>query len=295
LLARDLYKISVSRYLNANEHLKNINALKAQGLVSDFDQMQAQVQVENIRPVLQQMKNFFKDAKNGLKILLNIKQSVKLQLKGELSYKKELLPNEGKIIERAVQSNFDLKNLKIKNQLDEEFAAIDRGDYWPTIKAFGNYSFAGNSNNFDFRNFHSATIGVTFSINLFQGNRTKHKVQQDEIIRLQTKEQISTLRDATISQAKSKLNDLKRVQSQIDAMNRNISVAARAYQIANDRYKQGIGSELEIKDANLALSQAKINYSNAVHDYLIAKAELENLLGNVNEKYIAVYSSYLEK
>ncbi len=295
LLARDLYNISVARYKNANEHLNNINAMKAQGLVSDFDQMQAEVQVENIRPVLQQMENIFKDAKNGLKILLNISQSAELQLTGELKYKKALLPTEEEIIDRAVKSNFDLKTLKIKNQLDNEFAAIDRGGYWPTIAAFGDYTLAGNSDNWDFQNYRSATIGLSFSMNLFQGSRTKHKVQQDEITGLQTKEQISTLRDATISQVKSKLNDLKRVQSQIKAMNRNISVAARAYEIAEDRYKQGSGNELEVKDANIALSQAKVNYANAVHDYLIAKAELDNLLGNVNEKYFNEYSNYLEK
>ena len=295
LLARDLYGIAVTRYQNAKEHLKNIKAMKTQGLVSDFNQMQAEVQVENIRPVLLQMENIFTDAKNGLKILLNISQSAKLQLSGKLGYKKEQLPTEEEIIDRAVKSNFDLRTLKIKNQLDDEFAAIDRGSYWPTIAAFGDYSFAGNSDNWNFQNYRSSTIGISFSMNIFQGSRTKHKVQQDEITGLQTKEQISTLRDATISQVKSKLNDLKRVQSQIKAMSRNITIAARAYQIAEDRYKQGTGNELEVKDANVALSQAKVNYANAVHDYLIAKAELDNLLGNVNEKYFNEYTNYLEK
>ena len=131
-------------------------------------------------------------------------------------------------------------------------------------------------------------------MNLFQGGRTLRKVQQDEITGLQTKEQIATLRDATISQIKAKLNDLKRVQAQIEAMNNNIKLAERAYQIAEDRYKQGTGSELEVKDANVSLSQARVNSANAIHDYLVAKAELDNLLGAVNQKYFDEYKNYLE-
>ena len=99
----------------------------------------------------------------------------------KLGYKKEQLPTEEEIIDRAVKSNFDLRTLKIKNQLDDEFAAIDRGSYWPTIAAFGDYSFAGNSDNWNFQNYRSSTIGISFSMNIFQGSRTKHKVQQDEI------------------------------------------------------------------------------------------------------------------
>lgn len=294
LLAKDLLKISEERYVNAKEHLRNIKAMKGQGLVSDFNEMQAEVQVENIRPVLLKMENIYKNAKNGLKILLGVDQATEIKLTGDMKYSKKILPGEEEIINRAVKSNFDLNTLKIKNQLDDEFAAIDRGGYWPTLAAFGAYSFAGNSENWNFSNYNSSTIGLSFSINLFQGGRTLRKVQQDEITGLQTKEQIATLRDATVSQIKAKLNDLKRVQAQIEAMNNNIKLAERAYQIAEDRYKQGTGSELEVKDANVSLSQARVNSANAVHDYLIAKAELDNLLGAVDQKYFDEYKDYLE-
>jgi len=294
LLARDLMKISKERYTNAKEHLRNIKAMKKQGLVSDFNKMRAEVQVENIRPVLLQMENIYKNAKNGLKILLGVDQATTIKLTGEMKYNKELLPGEEETISRAIESNLDLNTLKIKNQLDDEFAAIDRGGYWPTIAAFGAYSLAGNSDNWNFNNYSSSTIGLSFSMNLFQGGRTLRKVQQDEITGLQTKEQIATLRDATISQIKAKLNDLKRVQAQIEAMNSNIKLAERAYQIAEDRYKQGTGSELEVKDANVSLSQARVNSANAIHDYLVAKAELDNLLGAVNQKYFDEYKNYLE-
>ncbi len=295
LLTKDLYKIAQTRFQNANEHLKNIKAMGEQGLVSEFDQMSAEVQVENIKPILVQLENANKDATNGLKVLLNLNQNEEINVIGLMNYKDETLAPIEELINEAKKSNLTLSTLKIKNQLDDEFTAIDRDGYWPTIAAFGNYQYAGTGEKWDFQNYSSSTVGISFSINLFQGGRTKKKVQQDMITSLQTKEQIKTLSDATEMQVKSKYNDLIRVKKQIEAMSRNVKLAERAYKIAEDRFKEGLGSQLEVKDADVSLSNAKINYTNAVHDYLVAKATLYNLVGRVNKKYYEPFNDYLSK
>jgi outer membrane protein TolC len=294
LLTRDLYTIANTRFYNANEHLKNIKAMRSQGLVSEFAEMQVQVQVENIRPLLVQLENANLDATNGLKILLNIPQENPIEILGTLNFEDEILPSEIELIAEAKASNLNLKALKIKNQLDDEFASIDKGNYWPTIAAFGNYTYAGSSDEWKFNNYSSSIVGLNFTINLFQGGRTKNKVEQDIIVSKQTGEQIKSLTDVTEMQVKSQLNNLKRVKEQIDAMKRNISLAEKAYEIAQNRFKEGEGSELEVKDADISLSEAKINYTNAVHDFLVAKATLFNLIGRVDEQYYSFVSEYLE-
>jgi outer membrane protein TolC len=96
-------------------------------------------------------------------------------------------------------------------------------------------------------------------------------------------------------QVKSKLNDLKRVKKQIEAMTRNVTLAERAYEIADNRYQEGVGSELEVKDADISLSNSRINYTNAVHDYLVAKATLYNLVGRIDKQYYSFVAKYLNK
>lgn len=295
LLAKDLRDIAKARFDNANEHLKNIKAMRAQGLISDFQVMQAEVQVENIRPIILQLENVLQSAKNGLKILLNIEQETPIQVLGKMEYTREALPSEAELINQTRTSNLTLNTLRIKQQLDDELTAIDRGGYWPTLAAFGNYTYAGSGEGWDLSNYTSAIVGVSFSINLFQGGRTARKVQQDKIASQQTREQISTLSDAFTAQIKSKLNDLKRVEKLVMLMQSNINLAQRAYTIAGNRYKQGLGSELELKDADVALSQAKTNYSNAVHDFLIAKAELFDLAGHVEPEWYQFIEDSLHK
>ncbi len=294
LLTRQLEQIAQSRFTNAQAHLRNIKAMRAQGLLSDFVEMQATVQVENIRPMLLQLRNAHEDALNGLKIIMNIDQNTPLKVIGQLQYQKETLPTEQALIKEAKKRNLSLHVLKIKNQLDDELTAVDRGGYWPTLAAFGNYSYTGTGEGWDFQTYTSSTVGLSLSINLFQGGRTLHKVQQDQIAAKQTLEQIHTLTDGIEMQVKSKLNDLKRVQKQIEAMKRNVDLAQRAYEMAEHRYQVGEGSELEVKDADLQLNNARTNYAKAVHDYLLAKAALYNLIGRVDAVYYDLYAEYLK-
>jgi outer membrane protein TolC len=75
------------------------------------------------------------------------------------------------------------------------------------------------------------------------------------------------------------------VKSQISALNRNVELAQKAYEISGIRYKEGTGTQLEIKNADIELRSAKTNLIKSVHDYIIAKAELDQLLGRIDSKY----------
>jgi len=77
-------------------------------------------------------------------------------------------------------------------------------------------------------------------------------------------------------------------------MDKNVKVAQQAYQIAEDRYKTGGGIQLEVKNADIALKQARVNYTNAVYDYSIAKAVLYDLIGRIDKKYYKFATKYVD-
>lgn len=291
LLAKQIYDLTNASFINAQDNLKNVKALYEQGLVSEFDMLQAEVQVENIRPLVLQMENTLKTAEDGLKVLLGIDQQEDIDVSGEISYTPEELPDEYDLISEALRSNFGLKSLQLKKQVDEAFIQLDVSEYWPNIAAFGSYSYAGSSDNWNFQNYSSLTVGLSFSINLWKGNRTKNRVEQSTITFKQTEEQMNLYKDFLATQVKTKYNELKRVQTLVDAQNRNVKVAERAYEIARVRYKEGNGSQLEIQNADIALKQARTNYIQSVHSYLITKFELDQLLGRTNQQYLLKYET----
>jgi outer membrane protein TolC len=289
LLMKELLTITKASFENAQENLGNVNALFEQGLVSDFDRMQAEVQVENIRPTLLQMENMLSTTLNDLKLVLGIDQSMDIDVTGEFLYKPEALSDEADLIEFALENNFGLQSLKLKMDVDEAFIDLDLSNYWPTLAAFGNYTYAGSADKWDFQNYNSATVGISFSMNLWQGHRTRNRVQQATLTYRQTEQQLEQLRDYITNQVKAKMLELKRVQSLVEAQERNVGLAERAYEIATIRYKEGTGNQLEVQNADVALKQARINRIQSIHSYIITKYELEQLLGKVSSDYIDPY------
>jgi outer membrane protein len=238
-----------------------------------------------------QTENILKTAKDNLKVILGIDQSEEVDVTGEFVYKPYDLTNEEDFIDEALNSNFEIKTLDLKKQVDEAFIDLDVAGYWPTLAAFGQYSYAGSSDTWNFITYSAATIGLSFSMNLWQGNRTKNAVEQSTLTFKQTEEQLNQLKDFTRLNVKAKIQELKRVQSLIEAQNQNVDVAQRAYDIAKVRYKEGAGSQIELQNTDLALKQARLNRIQSMYSYLVTKFELDQLLGRTNPDYLTQFSN----
>ncbi|HEX7358094.1 MAG TPA: TolC family protein, partial [Ignavibacteriaceae bacterium] len=285
LLSKEVFEITKSSFENAQANLNDVKALYKEGMVSEFDMLQAEVQVENIRPVVMQMENNLKTAFDGLKLTMGIDQNEQIDVSGEFTYQPFNVDNEEELINEALTSNYELKTMDLKKQVDQAFIELDVSEYWPTIAAFGQYSYAGSSDNWKFNNYSSATIGVSLSINLWKGNRTKNAVEQSTITYEQTEQQLFQLKDYTKLNVKSKVQELKRVQDLIEVQNKNVDVAERAYNIAKVRYKEGAGSQMELQNTDLALKQARLNRIQSLYSYLTTKFELDQMLGRTNPEY----------
>ncbi|GJQ64360.1 MAG: outer membrane channel protein TolC [Melioribacteraceae bacterium] len=286
LLTGELKDITKSSYENALENLSNVKALYEQGLASEYEYLQVKVQVENIKPAIKQLENAFQDAKDGLKILMGLPVDSKIELSGSLDYTPRVGQRVSELVEQGLVGNAQLKVLNTKRLVDEEFIAIDKADYWPTIAAFGNYTYAGSSDDLSFNTYNSTAVGLSFSLNLFKGGRVSSKVQQSKIALKQTDEQLSDLKSALRMQIESKFRELKKVESEIQAMEENVKLAERTYSIAETRYKEGTGTQLEIKNADIELRSAKTNRLQSVHQYNVALDELDNLLGKFGSEYM---------
>ncbi|MDZ7766020.1 MAG: TolC family protein [Melioribacteraceae bacterium] len=283
LLSKQFLGITESSLKNAEENLENVRSYHEQGLTSDYEMMQAEVMVENIRPKVYELENIYKDALNKLKIVLGVSQQDEVKVVGNIEYMEHDLPLVDDAISTARNENYDLRSLKVKRQVDEEFVALDRSEYWPQLAAFGNFTYAGSSDDWDFQNYNSTTVGLSLSINIFKGGRTANKVEQSLIGLRQTEEQIKDLEDFLTTEIKNTINNIERVKAQIDAVERNVELAEKTYDIAETRYKEGTGTQLELKNANLELETARTNRLQAVHDYIIAVAKLNKIMGQLGE------------
>lgn len=286
MLAKAVLDIAQASFDNAQDNFNNVEAFYNQGMAAEFDKLQAEVQLENIRPYVMQMENVLINTKNRLKIVLGEDQAQEIEVVGDFDLTLYENINDDKLIAEALNNNFDITSLELKRQVDEAFILLDVAEYWPNIAAFGNYSYAGTSDEWNFQNYSSFTVGLSFQMNLWQGNRTKNAVQQSTITSKQTEQQLLLLKDAVAANVKEKISELKRVQSLIDVQTKTVELAQRAYDISLIRYREGAGSQLELQNSDQALSQAKVNKTQSIHSYIITKHELEQLLGRTDPSYL---------
>lgn len=229
-----------------------------------------------------------KNAKEGLKLIIGVEEQVDIDAQGNLEFTDNVGNDLQGLIELARRNNLDIKGLSKKVEVDEAFIDLDLSEYWPSIVAFGNVSLNGASNTFDFMHYNSSMVGISFSINLFNGNRTRQKVQQSTINMLQTREQVNNLKDFVALRMKDKFNELEQVRQTLAAQEKNVELAQKSYSIAEVRYREGTGTQLELMNAELQLRQARANRLQSVYSFITAKSDIENLTGQLSDEYINI-------
>ncbi len=263
-------------------NLQNVQALYKHGSAAEFDLLRAEVQVANTEPMLISADNNLLLAKNGLKTLLAIPLDREIEVEGDFTFSEvpQSVLDEGS--RDALKTNPGLQQLSFQESMLDKNISVEQSGYFPSIYAFGAYQWQTQNNTFQFSNYYWAKIfnvGISLSWNLFDGLRTPARVEQAKIDLKKTRLTLLKAEEGVtiqIQAARLKMNEAKqRVQGQ----EKNIEQAKKAVGIAETRFKSGVGTQLELLDAQVAMTLAQTNYAQAIYDYLVAKAEWEYAIG----------------
>lgn len=282
LLAREALDVNRALLSNAEENYRTTQALYKGGLRSEFDAIRAEVQVANLRPVIVQGEDAYRNALDNVRMAVGIAPDQALELTGSLEAPAEGIPDPQVVEARAVleQSNPAIATLRLSNRVDREMIEINRSDYFPTISAFGTYQYQAQADNFSELSFQpTAFVGLNFSFNLFNGGRTHAQVQQARVKVEQGDLQLKQTSETFATQVEGIIRSIRFARQRIVATEKTIGQAEKGYRIAVASYKAGTGTQLQINDADLAMAQSRLNRLSAVYDYHVAMAQLEGLLG----------------
>lgn len=286
LLAREALSMMRSNLKNAEDNLKNVQLMKSQGIVSEYDELRASVGVDNLRPLVMQSETQFSLAIDNLRNIIGSVDTVDIALTESL----ELEDVDEGILATADQTvlktNPNLNIVKRQIELNDAYVSAERTNYLPTITAFGSYNYAAVKDKLNFSTndfFKSSQVGLNFSISLFQGLQTRSRVEQAQLEVQKTEEQKSSLERNLQTSIRSVIGNLRQAKKRIEAQNKTVETAERGYKIVTARFLSNAATQLEVNDAQLALTQAKVNRMQAIYDYLVASADLDQLLGRMPE------------
>jgi outer membrane protein TolC len=190
----------------------------------------------------------------------------------------------------AHERRSDLRQLELTEQLRRTELKVEQSEYLPKVTLFGTYSIAAQQNGSP--NFFGANgaersfgrqVGIQVSMPLFSGLQRPARTAQKRAAISAVQAQYALVRDRAEAEVKSLVEQTDEARDRSAAQRLALRQAERGYEIARAQYREGIGSQLEITDAEVALRQSEFNYVEAVYDFLVAQARLDQAMGMVPE------------
>ncbi|MEO0184711.1 MAG: TolC family protein [candidate division WOR-3 bacterium] len=278
LVLNEMVELTKESMEQLKRHEEAVKKRYEAGLVSQFDLLRSQVQVANLKPRLIEAENGLRLAREGFKMLLGLPQDKEFKLTdslevAETDYDLEVLKQE------ALNNRAELKNLNKVERLSKLAKTIKARANLPTLIAGVSYdrkkpfSFGGN----DWGS--NLTFNIGFQWPIFSGYKNLYEYNKSSMQLKEVELAYETLTKGIILEVKQAYFNLSAAKEEISAAKENVNQAGQALNIMETRYKNGLATNLEYLDSQLATMQAKINYLNALKDYLSARADLLKAVG----------------
>ncbi len=281
MLAQDSYNVLNENYKLAETNFNIVNAMYEQGRVSEYDKISAEVQKNSAWPSVVSGKNAVEIAKLQLKVLMGITADVDLVIDDNLkNHENEMAEAANSEIDLA--NNSSLRQIDMQGELLNKQRKLLKTSYLPTLALAGSYQYQSMSNtNWEVHNFNwsnASSLTLSLSIPLFKAsNQTSlksNKIQQYQL----AETRINTERMLNM-QAQSYIDNMTKSAEQLQSNKTAVELAQKGLEISQKRYDVGKGTILELTNSQVSLTNVKLSYNNTIYDYLVAKAELNKVLG----------------
>lgn len=283
MLAQDSYNVLLGSYKLAEDNFNIVNAKYEQGAVSEYDKISAEVQMRSIKPNVISAANGVTLAKLQLKVLMGITADVELKTEDSLTnYETAVFANQLKDEEVGLENNTTMKQLDLNMKMLEKSLKVAKSSFIPTLSMSFSYNYQSlynpNINFFEYNWSNSSSLMFNLSIPLYKAsNFTKVKSARIQMRQLDWN-RIDTERKLNM-EIVSYRNNMAASSEQVVSNKENVMQAEKAVLIAGKRYDVGKGTVLELNSSQVSLTQAQLTYNQSIYDYLIAKADLDKVLG----------------
>ena len=283
LLAQDSYEVLKKSYKQSEDNYNIVVAKFEQGKVSEYDKISADVQMRSLKPTVVSAGNGVNLAMLQLKVLMGMESSIPVAVVGNLKdYEMAMFTRQAQPQpENIVGGNTTLRQLDLNYDMLQRNLKMKYTNFMPTLALSFQYMYTSMSENW--RIFHYkwnpyATVGLSLSIPLFKGGnfsqvkQAKLQLKQMDLTRINTERQLKM-------QAQSYLNNMSASTEQVVSNKEAVLQAEKGRAIAEKRYEVGRGTILELNSSEVALTQAQLTYNQSIYDYLVAKADLDLVMG----------------
>ncbi len=274
---RNLIKVSQESVDNLQAHLDNVNAQYRVGTVAKSDVLRSQVQLANEQLNLVTARNNYDVAVATLNNLIGLPTDTVLDPKDELGYEKYDLTLAG-CTSYAMDNRPDVLAAEYQVKAAEAAVNAAKAGYRPSVSISASKNTSGEGR-FGKEGDDYWAVGANAQWNIFDNNVTQAQVEQK-------KAALAKAQQSALAAQESAQLDVQTAYLKLQAAEQNIHTSAVAveqakedYKIAQVRYSAGVGTNLDVMDADEKLTSARTSYYTALYNYNTSKANLDKAMG----------------
>jgi outer membrane protein len=272
-----------------SEHLKDVKNLSQQGMATDADIMKVQVQLSDVKVKHIEARNAIRLASMALNSL--IKNPLETEILpsdtpavSQIVIEKILNENLAKLQDLARERRPELKSMQLRRDMSSAGVTAAKGGWFPQIYLTANYDYARpNQRVFPVQDRWDKTwdVGVALQWNIWDWYATGFQTAQAEAALRQAEAGMVQISDAVTLDVAQQYFNAQTAKEKVEVALGGMEQAQESYRISSEKYKNGVTSNTDMLDAEIALLQAKLTHTQAIVDYTLAIARLKKSVGEV--------------
>lgn len=287
LINRERLELLRQNYNRLDTVYQQTKALYENGFAEKIDADRLKVASNNIKMEIQNFERLIELSEMLLKFQMGLQQEDKLTVSGSLE-KLEINESDALVAQVNPEQRIEFSLLQTQKDLNLLQIREYKARYLPTLGFFINYgSNMGSPEAKDLVPFASdrwvgnGAFGISLNVPIFDSFQKHYLIQQEKFNLLKTENQIrdfSRIVDLQVSQSSITLkNSIDKLKFQQE----NMELAQEIFRVTKIKYEEGVGSNLEVVEAETAYKEAQTNYYSALYDAMVAKIDLQKAQGTL--------------
>lgn len=285
LIAEKNKEVLEKNISNLEKTLKETRAIFENGFAEKLDVDRLQLSFNNLSIEKEKLDRLITISYNLLKFQMGYPMSDEISISDDLDML--IAKFTAEVVELDAPIDFNSRSEYSAINLGEELAKINirryRMGYIPVINAFGSHQQQLQRNNlFDKEEngwFGTSVVGLSLKIPVFDGLEKKAKIQRARILLDKTYVQKSDFERGMTLEVKNSRIAYLNAQESVSTTDKSLQLAQNIYDTTQIKFREGVGSSLEVAQAERELYTAQANHTNALYELLVAKADLDKAQG----------------
>ncbi|MCX7823514.1 MAG: TolC family protein [Syntrophobacterales bacterium] len=281
LLAEKYLRVAEEQEIQLKAHLEDAKLFYEQGLIPQNDLLKSEVAYARAQQEKVSSESALSVARASFNTILRHPIDEKPELEDVTTLTTDSY-NLSSLMEEAFANRPEIRVLNVLLEQAKLGEKLAKSGYYPKVYVFGRYFQQGEdwrATENDYQNSHNASVGLQVNWPFLESGKTRADSARALHERLAVAEKMKGLRDSIGLEVKEALEKLNVARRNITTAEKALSQAKENYRITNLQYQQQITTSTEVLDAQTYLTQAQVNYYNALYGYYTTKAELERAVG----------------